>query len=146
MKFSSSFVLLAGLILSAPIQGEAACVGPMLRHNLGSGAPGTTVEISGQLFTDGCHDVVINGNRIPTLPAKNVRIMFRQGDVLQQLAVVDADKDFAFTLTVTIPASAVPGEAVFIAEHPWGKTVPLNFTITKNDPAPPRDATPGPAR
>jgi len=146
MRLIFGALLVIALISSLQPPVQAQCTGPRLGYTLASGAPGIKLKLLGEFFTDGCHDLIINGQREPTLSAKNIRIIFKQGDHTEQLTAVDADKDYSFSVTVTIPANANPGEAFFFAEYPSGKTRPLAFTVIAKDKVAPKDSDIKPAR
>ena len=135
MKSSNLLCILAAslyLVAMATI-GLAGCVGPMISLGVSEGSAGGNVYISGVYFTDGCHDVCINGVCPPTFPAKGIKILFVQGNNTTVIARVDANDRFEFTIPTNIPATAASGEASFVAETLYEnrlfRTKPVSFKV-----------------
>jgi hypothetical protein len=127
-------IWLCVLILGVSVSFAAAsCIGPIVTANAGAGAPGFKVTLAGRYFTDGCHDVCINGVCPPTYPAKAIKILFVQGDKTQEIARVDANEKFELNAVATIPANATAGAASIVAETLYEghliKTRPIPFTV-----------------
>jgi hypothetical protein len=130
----SASILAIAMVLaaSAPLL-IAQCIGPSISTDISNGPAGGKVTVSGKYFTDGCHDVCINGLCPPTLPARQVRILFLQGEKTLEVGHADANAKFELLVTVTIPADAQPGAASFVAENPETgnyRTRPVGFNVT----------------
>lgn len=112
----------------------ASCLGPTIALNAAGAPAGGSVIVTGRFFTDGCHDVCINGVCPPTYPAKGVKILFIQFGKTQEVGQVDANKDFEISIRVSIPRDATLGNAEFVAETLYEnhllRTRPVPFTVT----------------
>ena len=99
---------------------EAMCISPKMLLSVSTGERGTNLTVTGQYFWDRCNDERTPGQPPPPAPkgAKNIKIFLRQGKESILLATVDADASLRFSVAVTIPANAVAGGAVFVAEAP----------------------------
>jgi len=143
MKFVLCLAGLIGMIVIGQLPAEAKCVEPALSLTASSAAPGETMKVVGQLFKDGCHDVIINGYVPPTLPAKNVRFFLVQGKRTEQIGTADADKDFKISVTLTIPVNTELGEATIFAEIPgYTKTRPVAFRVIAKGSEAPKESAP----
>jgi hypothetical protein len=143
MKFVLCLVGLFAMVVLCQSTAEAICLGPSLSVTATSAVPGGTMKVIGELFTDGCHDVIINGYRPPTLPAKNVRFFLVQGDRTVQIGAADADKDFKISVTLTIPVNTELGEATIFADAPGGaKTKPAAFRVIAKESEAPKESAP----
>ena len=96
-----------------------------------------TITVAGRGYTDGCHDVCINGVCPPTFPAQGVRILFIQGDKTIELGKIDADSNFQITLKTSLPADARSGQATIVSEMLYEgrllRSQPVRFNV--QDPA-----------
>lgn len=138
-------VALIGLLLLNQSPASAQCALPFITLNVSSVAPGGTVTLSGQHFTDGCHDLVIPFpfHVARTRPVKKVRLFLVQGSHSEQIGTVDADKKFKISAKLTIPANSPLGDATIVAEVPgYGKIQPVAFRVTPKESEPPRDSDP----
>ena len=128
-------VLTLFLLVGATIA-EARCPPAGISLDISSGTAGVAVRIKGVDFATECNE----GGRpgLPpglSSPAKGVKLFFVQGQEKTLLAVVDADEKLQFSKTVTIPLTAVPGEARLVSEGRFvadGPTQGWNasFTVT----------------
>lgn len=118
MNFSKtlSLVTLLTFIVGGSVFAVASCIGPQISLSTASASVGGSVTVTGRFFTDGCHDVGINGVFPPTYPAKGVKILFVQGSKTQEIGRVDANKDFEISVTVKVPGGATAGAAEIVAE------------------------------
>lgn len=142
MKFTMCLAGLIGLLLLNQSPSSAQCIGPYITLNISSVAPGGMVTVIGRYFTDGCHDVVLNGVVTPTLPAKNVRLFLVQGSHIEQIGTVDADKTFKISATLTIPANTPVGDATIIADSGYAKTRPVAISVKAKESEPPTGVQP----
>lgn len=93
---------------------SASCAGPDLSVTPTKTAPGGRIVITGTAFQDGCNDAFGNGRSLdpPAKPLKNITISLVQGARTWRLATIDqADPDFTFTVTATVPADVSLGKA-----------------------------------
>jgi hypothetical protein len=108
--------LAASWMLSGVPHAYAGCaVGPMI--SVSAGATGTSkITIKGTNFKP-CNDVVVNGYRPPDLPYQGIKVFFVQGKLKEQVAKVDADRLFAFTADIALPAKAASGPARLVVDY-----------------------------
>ena len=131
-KWMPALICLIGLLCA--LNAIAACIGPTIRLSVAEAPAGASITVTGQYFTDGCHDVGINGRFPPTYPAKGVKILFIQSGKTQEVARVDANEKFELSVVTSVPVNAEAGAAQFLAEtiyenHPL-RTQPLDFKVT----------------
>jgi hypothetical protein len=73
-----------------------------------------------------CNDVAVNGELPepdPGVPARDVRLVFRQGGEEWDLGTVDADPELSFEVRARVPEGASPGPARIDATNgPFGQT------------------------
>jgi hypothetical protein len=91
-----------------------------------------TITVDGRGYTDGCHDVCINGVCPPTFPAKGIRLLFIQGETVE-LGKIDADNSFRISYKTSLPAGARNGEAAIVTETlygaQWVRSLPVVFIV-----------------
>lgn len=136
-------VLLGPIIMGVPTA-SADCGGPQITVSPNSAAAGATVTVHGQAFGDNCYDTgpPPAGQGVLGNPLTGVEIGFVQHDIATVLATVDADDEYQFTVEVTIPADAEPGQAAFTATPPTWVAL-AEFTVSgAAEPAPPIGAAP----
>ena len=85
--------------------------------------PGEVLTVTGADFFDGCDDTQDDPE---AEPAKNVPVIWVQGDTQSTLASLAADGDGVVAGTVTVPAQAQAGEATLSV----GIAEPLEVTVT----------------
>ena len=119
-KAGRPIVLAASLlviVILIPIQSSwAQCVGPSITLSPTSGPAGSRVTIFGKDFLGGCNDTSLNGViPPPPPPAKGIGFTFVQGARSWYLGKVNANKDYSFAFTVTVPRNAILGSGQFRA-------------------------------
>jgi hypothetical protein len=92
----------------------------------------STLTVTGKYFSPVCNDVG-SGPR-PRPPAKKIKILLKQGKKSTLLTTVDADSNLSFSVTLTIPASAVTGPATIIADMRTQITRPIAFEVVESGP------------
>lgn len=118
------------LAIWSPLTVEGTCIEPSITLSSASGAAGQKVTVTGRSFYETCNDVGFNGPPPPMVPAKKIRIYFVQGDRKQELGVVDANANFEFSISVTVPANAAIGASSFLAERTRGDRLhPQSFMV-----------------
>ncbi len=135
--------LLAPLVMGLP-SASASCGGPQITVTPNSAAAGSTVTVHGQAFGDNCYDTgpPPAGQGVLGNPLTDVEIGFVQHDITTVLATVDANDEYEFTVEVTVPTDAEPGQAAFTATPPTWVTL-TEFTVAgAATPAPPIAAIP----
>ena len=128
----SAAVLVLGLVTTG--SAEAVCVAPAVSVAPASALPGTSVAVEGARFVAECRD---HGEPEPSPPSTGIELLFEQAGQSQVLAVVDADAQYAFRTTVTVPATASPGAATVVARHGGGRRDTAPFTVEGAAPAAP---------
>lgn len=134
----------AGIGTLAATPAGAACAGPQLTVDPLSGPAGATVTLHGEFFGTDCIDTGPN----PGLgaPAQDIALYFVQDDVPVEVATVDADTNYEFTVEVTVPSEATEGPAVFATDSSQGPPSGAEFTVTEAAapaaPAAPIEAAP----
>jgi hypothetical protein len=137
-------VLLAALLWNAT-EAMAGCYGfGEVGVKVPRGAAGTKATIWGKNFLFDCPDTCmemrlpdgsVQGNcpPPPPSPAKQIRLLFVQGEKVQELLRTDAKSDFSIEAEVLIPEAAPPGAATIFAEYQnvngLIKTSPHAFTV-----------------
>ena len=127
----TSFLICTGFTLAlifAPVA-NAKCVLPSIKLSAVKGQPGSALTVTGQNFWLRCNDVVINGVKPPAPePARNIKILFRQGNQDTLLATVStADTALRFSVIVVIPIDAPLGMASVVAEDDAHQLRPSAF-------------------
>jgi len=75
------------------------------------------LTVTGQNFWLHCNDEWGIGGKPPTEPAREIKILFKQGDRLILLTTVKtADAKLEFSVMVAIPANAAPGRYSVVVE------------------------------
>jgi hypothetical protein len=101
--------------------GGAACAGPTLFAEPARAAPGEDFVVRGLAFgTYQCNDVGVNGEvpeSDPPVPARNVRLVFRQGEREWDLGSANAGSELSFEERVRVPDEASPGPARVVAAN-----------------------------
>lgn len=119
-------VLLAGCMGN---QSGALCAASSVEVRPSGSSPGESVVVMGEHFFRGCNDI---GGSPPTeemVPARDIRIEFRQGSQSWTLATVDATSDYSFKAVVQIPSAATEGPAAVVALAPQGE-VEVEFGVS----------------
>jgi hypothetical protein len=112
-------VCIAFWIVLVPLEmiAQARCAPPKFSINPEKVGRGTTVTVVGQGFWDHCNDVLAPGQIPPGVNgAKNIKILFKQGNISKLLVTVDADSSLRFSVNITIPSDASIGEATILAD------------------------------
>lgn len=113
-----ALVLSVLMLAACSTQGgpEAGCAAAPVSASPTLAHPGDTVEIAVDFAAgNGCVDYFMNGTPMPPVGQgdgvyRDVTIAWTQGDVTKVLATVDADAKNQLRATVTIPATAPPGQ------------------------------------
>jgi len=101
---------------------SSSCEAPNITVSPSTVRVGESVKITGRFFTDGCDDM---GKGEQIRPLQDQDVVFSQGGKSTTLTQVDSP-DGTIAVTVTIPASAVTGEA----ELQVGGSIPASVTVT----------------
>ncbi|MDD9208228.1 hypothetical protein PU560_17430 [Georgenia sp. 10Sc9-8] len=130
-RFGPPLPAALALVLSGCGPGEtgsssAGCAAPHVSVDQTTATGGETVTVRGRGFSDFCDDTDSVEGRTP--PETDISILFTQGGTTEVLTTVDAESDYTFTATVTIPPAAAPGEATITADIPSVETVPIDIT------------------
>jgi hypothetical protein len=108
---------------------NAMCVPPSIKLSAVKGQPGSALTVTGQNFWLRCNDVVINGVKPVMEPARDIKILLRQGDRSILLATVStADTKLGFSVTVIVPVDAAIGMASVVAEDDAHRLRPSSFS------------------
>lgn len=107
---------------SSAAPGSAACASPapVLEARPARGAPGDAFRVRGKHFVAGfsvCDDTGPGLSAAQTIPARDVRVEFRQGGRTWELGRVEADKDSRLAARLEVPADARPGRATVRATY-----------------------------
>ena len=104
-------------LIFAPVA-NAMCVPPSIKLSAFRGEPGKALTVTGKNFWLRCNDVVIKGVKPPpSEPARDIKILLRQGDKSFLLATVStADTKLRFSVIVIVPVDAALGMASVVAE------------------------------
>jgi hypothetical protein len=125
-----SRLLLVALVLGLPVLvpgvASASCVPPSVSVDKSSVAPGEVITVTGDAWMRGCSDT--GGPRAP--PRQGLAITFDQGGTHLPLTTVDADRDYRFTVDVTIPETARTGAAKITAATRTGLDATAAVTVT----------------
>ena len=122
-------VCVGGTLL--PSVANAKCVPPKIQLTAVKGQSGSTLTVTGQNFWLRCIDEWGKDGKPPAEPARDIKILFKQGDRSVLLTTVKtADAKLEFSVMVTIPADAVPGSASVIAEDDSHQFRGSDFTPT----------------
>jgi hypothetical protein len=108
---------IASFVIS-PSPASASCVNNRTITVLPStAAPGDRVTVTGERFSDGCPDVVVNGvPQDPFRPATKIDVELVQGSTVNGLGTVDADANYRFVLRAVIPSKTHLGSATVRAQ------------------------------
>lgn len=133
----------------APGSSTAACASPapVLEARPARGAPGDAFRVRGKHFVAGfsvCDDTGPDLSAAQTIPARDVRVEFRQGGRTWELGRVEADKDSRLAARLEVPTNARPGRATVRAtygygpaEAPYGRvSAEARFSVLDGDAAP----------
>lgn len=137
-------VLVTSSMMAGVPPASADCSGPHITVSPSRALPGATVNIQGQAFGDSCYDTgpPPAGQGALGTPLTDVEIGFVQDGVTTVVATVDADNEYQFSVDVTVPADAEPGQAAFTAIPPEWVTI-TGFTVAGSvTPAAPIGAAP----
>ena len=116
------------LALIFPPVANAKCVPPSVKLSAVKGKPGSALIVTGQNFWLRCNDVVINGVKPVMEPARDIKILLRQGDQSILLTTVStADARLRFSVIVIIPVDAALGMASVVAEDDAHRLRPSSF-------------------
>lgn len=135
-------------LIFAPVA-NAMCVPPSIKLSAVRGQPGSTLTVTGRNFWLRCNDTVINWVKPPAPePARNIKILLRQGDRATLLATVStADAELRFSVIVIIPVDAALGMASVVAEDDAHQLKPSSFFPSSPFPRRiPGDERPRPVR
>ena len=107
----------------------AKCAPPHIGISVKEAAPNGLITIKGESFRDRCNDT--GGT---AFPAKDIRILFVQGDLKTEVGRVDANSSFEIPATiVTIPKDAKRGSASIVVETVYERArleIPASITVT----------------
>ena len=132
-------MVVAGVLLLSTMTGtpaSASCAAPEIEVSPESGAPSSSIHVTGKYFADGCNDTG-PASQAPAPPQKGIHVSLRQGDAEFELGVVDAGPDYTFTLDAEVPSDASPGDAQISAVASGHVAATASFTITGSSTAPP---------
>jgi hypothetical protein len=121
-------------VATAATPASADCGGPTIRSEPLEVAAGDEVTITGEAMGDNCYDTgpPPAGQGVLGKPLRDLEVVVQQGDAEHVLARGGADDDYAFEVTVTVPADLAPGEAVVLVRRRDGDPVsagqPLRVT------------------
>jgi hypothetical protein len=114
-------------LIFAPVA-NAMCVPPSIKLSAIKGQPGSVLTVTGQNFWLRCNDVVINGVKPVMEPARDIKILLKQGDQARLLTTVStADAKLRFSVMVIIPVDAALGMASVVAEDDAHRLRPSSF-------------------
>jgi hypothetical protein len=133
--------LLVGAAISTAAVANAAdpatadCSGPTVRSAPLEVAAGDEVTITGEAMGDNCYDTgpPPAGQGALGKPLRDLEVVVQQGDAEHVLARGGADEDYAFEVTVTVPADLEPGEAVVLVRHRDGDQVSAGQPLSVRD-------------
>ena len=120
------------VVICCPTAVDASCAGPTVSLDHSSGPAGDVVEVFGQYFGTACNDVEVGGTFAgPPLgdPQRGIALVAVQGDLVVPLGPVDADRNYEFTVRLTIPSQFRAGTVV-IGVEPVATNASATFTIT----------------
>ena len=127
----------------------ARCLGPVISFSPEVVGRGQSVSVTGGGFGDECYDTGAPPGATGILgePIEVVDLVLLQGDREFVVGHADADDQYAFTVTVVVPASLEPGSAQVVARLAEGDVPayddgPQTLTVTD---APPVGASTGEA-
>ena len=91
---------------------SASCVGPTIRLDQGDVSVGDIIEVEGLAWGDNCYDTgpPPEGEGSLGNPRSDISIVLIQGDVEIIVANGNADGEYAFLASVTVPDGLIPGE------------------------------------
>jgi len=132
---------------SSAARGSSACASPapVLEARPARGAPGDAFRVRGKHFVAGfsvCDDTGPDLSA-QTVPARDVRVEFRQGGRTWELGRIEADKGSRLAARLEVPADARPGRATVRAtyghgpaEAPYGRvSAEARFSVLDGDAA-----------
>jgi hypothetical protein len=126
----TGLLILTGLtlvLIFAPVA-DAMCAPPSLKLSAVKGQPGSALTVTVQNFWLRCNAVVINGVKPVMEPARDIKILLRQGDQSILLTTVSsADRELRFSVTVIVPVDAAIGMASVVAEDDAHLLRPSSF-------------------
>lgn len=104
------------LLLSVnPQPSFAGCIPLTLAFDVNEGRPNGKILITGKGFIDKCTDVSLTGAPLPApLPIKGIRILFVQGNTIEEIGLVDADENTQLSARITVPNNARGGIASIV--------------------------------
>lgn len=130
----------SGASSAASDSSAAACASPapVLGARPARGAPGDAFRVSGKHFVAGfsvCDDTGRDPSGAQTIPARDVRVDFRQGGRTWELGRVEANASSRLAATFEVPADASPGRATVRATYGHG-SAETRFSVLDGEPAP----------
>ena len=122
--------LIVGYLVAMPTQHVGAdCVGPTIVHDTGTFAADDQLDIEGFAFGTNCYDTgpPPEGEGVLGVPVSGIEILLVQGDLVIPVAAGDADGNYEFMVSVTVPSDLEPGEFSILATGPqfgeaWNQT------------------------
>jgi hypothetical protein len=102
------------VVLPPPVR--ASCIAPSLSVDDDFVAPGATISIRGEAFGSRCNDTP--GACAPPReqpPIPDIEVQIRGGFDVVASTVIDADDEFSFTVDLTLPLDAIPGDYRVVA-------------------------------
>ncbi len=128
--FLVGLTLIVGYLVALPTQHVGAgCAGPTIVHDTGAFAAGDQLDIEGFAFGTNCYDTgpPPEGEGVLGVPVSGIEILLVQGDLVIPVAVGDADGNYEFMVSVTVPSDLEPGEFSILATGPqfgeaWNQT------------------------
>lgn len=132
----------SGLMAFTAEPASAACAAPSLTSSATTVTRGETITVKGSAWATACNDVNPKPNERAGGPPRNgITIVLLQGGHRTVLARGDANHDYAFSVTVAIPSTLLPGTAT-LAATPGSSGAVRPVTLTISD-SPPIHATDG---
>jgi hypothetical protein len=105
--------------MAAAAPAAADCQGPTVQVTSSSAARGATIDVVGSGFGDNCYDTgpPPPGEGVLGRPLQDLQVLVVQGDTEQVVAAGDAGADYAFEVSVVVPAALEPGEARVVVRY-----------------------------
>lgn len=106
-----------GLLVWSGTAASADCQGPTLQFEPAAAPRGGEITVAGTGFGDNCYDTEPppDGEGVLGRPQRDLQVLLVQGGEELVVAKGDAGADYAFEVTVVVPAALEPGPARFVA-------------------------------
>ena len=124
-----TLVLIGAYLAGTAHVAFADCMGPTISHDTGKFEAGDQLDIEGFAFGTNCYDTgpPPEGEGVLGVPVSGIEILLVQGDLIIPVGAGDADGNYEFMVSITVPSDLAPGEFSVVASiggggEAWNQT------------------------